>query len=120
MEYNTAYKSLNVYRKANELVLEIYKLTRRFPKEELFGLTSQMRRSAISVPANIVEGYGRRTKKDTLQFLYIARGSLNELENYVDLALALNYISENEHDRITNIRSDVGRLLFGFTRSLEK
>src|SRR3989344_5159593 len=86
MEYKAAYKNWNVWLKANELVLLVYKFTQKFPKDELFGLTSQMRRAAVSVPANVVEGYGRRTPKDKLQFLYISRGSLNEIEYYIDLA----------------------------------
>ncbi|WP_234462532.1 four helix bundle protein [Adhaeribacter terrigena] len=76
-----AYTTLEVWQKSRELVTIIYQLTGNFPKEELFGLTSQIRRSAVSVPSNIAEGCVRNTSKDTLQFLYIARGSLYELEN---------------------------------------
>ncbi|MBI4085678.1 MAG: four helix bundle protein [Candidatus Liptonbacteria bacterium] len=120
MENNQGYKKLNVYQKANGLVLVVYKTTSTFPKEELFGLISQMRRCAVSVPANIVEGYGRRTKKDKLQFLYIARGSLNELEYYIELVLQLGYIAKSEYEELTVLRSEVGRLLFGFIRLFEK
>lgn len=120
MENNQGYKKLNVYQKANSLALFVYKITKTFPREELFGLISQMRRCAVSVPANIVEGYGRRTKKDKLQFLYIARGSLNELEYYIELALQLEYITKNDHEELISHRSEVGRLLFGFIRLFEK
>ena len=79
-----------------------------------------MRRCAVSIPANIVEGYGRRTVKDKLQFYYIARGSLNELEYYVDLSLRLGYISEREYKEYSALREVVGRLLNGLMRSFEK
>ena len=118
MEYRAGYKNLNTYIKANELVLLIYEITKKFPKEELFGLTSQIRRCAVSVPANIVEGYGRRTNKDKLQFYYIARGSLNELEYYLDLSNQLSYMSKNDYDKAVNIRNDAGKLLAGLIKSL--
>lgn len=113
MEYENGYKRLNAYIQADELVLEIYEATRRFPKEELFGLTSQMRRCAVSVPANIVEGYGRKTEKDKIHFYYIARGSLNELEYYIDLAHKLEYLGKEGFEKLKNKRDVVGRLLFG-------
>lgn len=120
MNYETGYKKLNVYKKASELVMETYKITRNFPKEELFGLTSQMRRCAVSVPANIVEGYGRKTTKDKMQFYYIARGSLNELEYYIDLASDLGYINKSEFLRLNSLRIEVGKLLSGFMKFSEK
>jgi len=119
MGYELGYKKLNVYQKANELALLIYKITKNFPKDELFGLVSQMRRAAVSVPANIVEGYGRKTTKDKTHFYYISRGSLNELEYYLDLSLSLKYINNEEYDSLFNIRNDVGKLLNGFIKSLE-
>lgn len=120
MEYKAGYKKLNVWVKANELVLLVYKLTKRLPKDEIFGLISQMRRCAISVPANLVEGYGRNTTKDKLRFFYIARGSLNELEYYIDLCFQLGYFTENEYKSLVGLRNDVGRLLNGFSLSLQK
>lgn len=110
------YKSLNVYKKADELVLEIYKVTTKFPKSELFGLISQIRRAAISIVANIVEGWARKTNNDKVRFYYIARGSLTEVEYYIDLALKLNYISNTDHNKLNAIRTDVGRLLNGFIK----
>jgi four helix bundle protein len=118
--YKAGYKNLNVWMKSDELVLLIYNLTKNFPKEELFGLVSQIRRCAVSVPANIVEGYGRRTQKDKSQFYYIARGSLNELEYYIDLAFKLKYINKEEYEKLVSLRSDVGRLLNGFINTAEK
>ncbi len=118
MEYQAGYKNLNVYLKANELTLLIYKITKGFPRDELFGLTSQLRRCAVSVPANIVEGYGRRTDKDKLQFYYIARGSLNELEYYLDLVFQLGYVTKTDYEIISKIRNDTGKLLAGFIKFL--
>ena len=94
---NAGYRKLNVYIKAHELTKAIYKVTKKFPEDELFGLISQMRRCAVSVPANITEGYGRRTLADKLQFYYIARGSLNELEYYLDLSKDLGYLSAADY-----------------------
>lgn len=119
-EYKSGYKHLNVWIKAHSLVLLVYKVTRNFPKDEMFGLVPQMRRCAVSVPANIVEGYGRRTSKDKLQFYYIARGSLNELEYYIDLSKELGYVTEDEYDDLVALRNDVGRLLTGLIKSLTK
>ncbi|MBD0375723.1 MAG: four helix bundle protein [Flavisolibacter sp.] len=88
------YKELNAWRIAMELVTEIYKLTKSYPKEELYALISQTKRAAISVPANIAEGIGRQYKKDTLQFLHIARGSLYELETLLFIALNTEIITK--------------------------
>lgn len=117
MEYKAGYYKLNVWIKANELALLVYRTTKKFPRDETFGLSLQMRRCAVSVPANIVEGYGRRTNKDKLQFYYIARGSLNELEYYIDLSFRLDYIDKNEYQNLSILRHDVGRLLHGFIES---
>ena len=76
-EYRT-YKDLDIWKKARSLVKEVYLVTRNFPKDEMYGLMSQMRRCAVSIPSNIAEGYGRQFKKETIQFLHIARGSLFE------------------------------------------
>ncbi len=119
MEYIAPYKNLNVWKKADELVIEVYKSTKFFPKDEWFGLVSQMRRAAVSVPANIVEGYGRRTSKDKTQFYYISRGSLNELEYYIDLSRKLSYVNEDDFKKLLALRADVGKLLGGFIKSLE-
>ncbi len=116
---SSTHKSLIVYKRAYELSLLIYKNTVDFPKSELFGLTSQMRRCAVSVAANIVEGYARRTPQDKLQFYYIARGSLTELEYYIDLASDLSYYSLAVHETLKEAREEVGKLLNGFMRSIK-
>ena len=119
-EYKVGYKNLNTYKKADELVILIYKVTKNFPKEELFGLVSQIRRCAVSIVANIVEGYGRRTNKDKAHFCFIARGSLNELEYYIDLTHQLNYINATDYQELSQKRGDVGRLLSGLIKSFNK
>lgn len=86
------YKKYTVWQKSHELVLEIYKVTGHFPKEEVYGLTSQMRRSASSIPTNVVEGCGRNTDKDFCRFLYFAFGSANELEYQLILSKDLNFL----------------------------
>ena len=120
MEDNIGYRNLEVFKKADELVLLIYETTRNFPKEELFCLTSQIRRCAVSVPANIVEGYGRKTSGEKTQFYYIARGSLNELEYYIDLCSKLNYLNNEDYKELKELRDTVGRLLYGFIKSNNK
>ncbi|GAB4026809.1 four helix bundle protein [Spirosoma gilvum] len=91
MEKTRHFKELIVWQKAHQFVLKIYKLTNHFPKEELFGLTSQLRRSAVSVPGNIAEGYRKRTTPDKAKFLNTAQGSLDESHYYLILAHDLEY-----------------------------
>lgn len=85
------WKDLKVWQKAHALVLDVYKVTKEFPKEEMFGLASQLRRSAASIPANIVEGQSRNTTKEYLQFLYNARGSIEETRYHLLLSKELDY-----------------------------
>ncbi len=87
---------LIAWQKNYQLVLKIYKITKKFPKEELFGLVSQIRRAAVSITANIAEGYGRFHSKDRIRFYLQARGSSTELQNHLILAHDLNYITEEE------------------------
>ena len=109
-----------MWKKAHELTLKIYEITKDFPKDELFGLTSQMRRSSTSVPCNIVEGKARGSSKDFKRFLLIARGSLEELKYQILLSKDLNYIEEDKHQELMNITKEVGRLLNGLMVSLNK
>ncbi|OGN02104.1 MAG: four helix bundle protein [Candidatus Yanofskybacteria bacterium RIFCSPHIGHO2_01_FULL_43_42] len=113
------YRSLIVWEKAHELAIKTYQATKTFPKDELFGLVSQMRRCAVSVPANVVEGYSRRSVKEKLNFYNIANGSLSELEYYIDLAFELKYVDEEIHNNLIVARADVGRLLNGFIKSFK-
>lgn len=111
------YRRLVVWQKADELAFQVYNVTKDFPKEELFGLVSQIRRAAFSVPANIVEGYARSSKKEKNQFYIIARGSLTELEYFIDFSFRLKYLLEENYVKLVNLRDEVGRLLNGFIKS---
>ncbi len=115
-----SYKDLTVWQKAYQLCLDIYKVTKRFPKEEVYGLTSQIRRSAVSVPSNIAEGYGRRTRPAYIQFLNIAYGSVCELETQMLLSKDLAYMNDGKLKEIINDIGDVERMLTGLIKSLKK
>jgi len=107
------YKNIAAYRLADNMVLDIYKATKDFPKEELYGLTSQLRRAAISVPANIVEGSSRQHKRDYLNFLYISRGSIAETGYLLELAGKLGYLKAEEYKKIEEIRLEASKTLYG-------
>ena len=92
-----SHKDLEVYKKALSFVTEIYRVTQGFPKEEMYGLTNQIRRASISIPSNIAEGASRQTKKEYSQFLYIALGSNSEVETQLTIAKNLDYIQEKEY-----------------------
>ena len=115
-----SYRDLIVWRKATELALQVYRSTQSFPKEELYGLTSQMRRAAISVASKIAEGRGRYSQKEFVQFLYRARGSLTELETQLFIACELNYIAPDEAESIDQQTIELGRILNGLTTSIRK
>ena len=108
------YHSLIVWREAHQFVLEIYRLTGKFPKHELYGLVSQLRRAAASVATNIVEGYARRTDKDMLRFFDMARASLAECEYLLELSRDLRYLTNEEYNHIEAIRCRVSYLLNKF------
>lgn len=105
------YHNILVWRKAHELTLEVYKITKKFPKDELFGVVSQLRRASSSVSANIVEGNARRTNKEYAQFLIQARGSLSESQYFLELSRDLTYISTDEFNRLISISIEVGKML---------
>lgn len=108
-----SFDKLLVWQRAHSLVLKIYEVTNSFPKEEIWGLTSQIRRSAVSVPSNIVEGKARGSRKDFKRFLLIARGSLEEVKYQSLLAKELKYINDEQYEEIAVMIEDVGRLLGG-------
>ena len=112
------YKKLVVWEKADEFAYQVYLETKKFPKEELYGITSQLRRAALSIPANIVEGTGRQGKKELKQFANIALGSLSEAEYLLEFCFRLNYISSDDYNRLEGLRSEVGALLWKFHKSL--
>ncbi len=110
------YKELIVWQKAMEMVTEIYKATQRFPKEEQYGLTSQLRRAAVSVPSNIAEGQGRLTRGEFRQFLGQAKGSLAEIDTQLMISANLGYLSDS--NSILERTAEVARLLNGLLNSL--
>ncbi|RBP58580.1 four helix bundle protein [Alkalibaculum bacchi] len=112
--------SLKVWQEAHELVLRIYAVTKTFPKEELYGLTSQIRRAAVSIPSNIIEGKARGTAKELQRFLLIARGSLEELKYQILLAKDLEYMDKNTYSDIVTQANIVGKLLNGFIVSTKQ
>lgn len=112
------YRKLIVWRKADELAYQIYLATKEFPREEMYGITSQIRRSALSVPTNIVEGYGRQSRRELRQFSNIALGSLAETEYFLDFCFKLGYLNSDIHNRLQGLRQEVGNLLWKFYKSL--
>lgn len=117
---NKGYKKLRVYEEAHKLVKGVYLVTEKFPKSELFGLVSQIRRAAVSVVANILEGQARSSRKEFRQFLNIANGSLVELEYYLELTLDLKYLSEEKYLELENQRHSVGLLLGGLIKHVSR
>ena len=115
-----AYKNLEAWKHSMQLVKEIYILTKMFPKEEMYALSSQLKRAAVSVPSNIAEGCGRNYKKDTIQFLHIARGSLYETETQVEIARMNNFIKDSELDSLTVIITTCMKTLNGLISYYEK
>ena len=113
-----SFDKLLVWQRAHSLVLKIYEVTNNFPKEEIWGLTSQIRRAAVSVPSNIVEGKARGSRKDFKRFLLIARGSLEEVKYQSLLAKELKYMNDEQYEEITVMIEDVGRLLGGMIRKV--
>ena len=113
------YQDLRVWQLAMEMVFQVYRCTEGFPKQEIYGLTSQMRRSAVSVPSNIAEGKGRFSRKELVHYLFQARGSLLELETQILIARKLEYLDDFESKRLIALTSEVGRLLNGLVNSLQ-
>jgi len=113
------YKDLKVWQKSYELCLEIYRLTAKFPKEERYGLASQIRRSVVSIPSNVAEGYGRKTTKDYIRMLYISYGSVCELETQILLAGDLDLIEKGELGTLKKDIAEIERMLNALIKSLE-
>ncbi len=107
----THYSEMIVWQKAMDLVDEIYRLTRLLPKEELFSLSNQMRRAAVSVPSNIAEGHGRQTEKDFRQFLSVAKGSVFELQTQLTICIRQQFVSEEDADLALSLCDEVGKML---------
>lgn len=115
-----SYRDLIVWQKAIAMVTDIYQSTQSFPRQETYGLTSQLRRSAVSVASNIAEGQGRLSKREFHHFLGVARGSLIEMETQVVIGENLGYLSKAEAQRLAGTSGEVSRLLHGLMQSLQK
>lgn len=112
------FRELTVWQKAHRLTLAVYKATESFPREELYGLTSQIRRAASSVPANIAEACGRGTDAEFARFLQIAMGSASELEYHLLLSRDLNFLKQTDHESLTNTVIEIKRMLTAFLQKL--
>src|SRR5690606_16216856 len=108
-----SHKDLEVWKKAIVLVSDIYRITKSFPKEEVYGITSQIRRSAVSIPSNIAEGAARQTTREFIQFLYIASGSCAELDTQLIIGMNLGYIKENQYNEIIKNVEEIGKMISG-------
>jgi four helix bundle protein len=112
------YADLEVWRTAMDLTVRIYQLSQRFPKEETYGLTSQLRRAAVSVASNIAEGKGRASDKELIQFLCHSRGSVYEIETQLAIAARLKYVEDEEYELLRHECARVGQMLNGLIRSV--
>jgi four helix bundle protein len=119
MQMSGSFRDLKAWQKAIELVAAIYSCTRTFPKDEQFGLASQLRRAAVSVPSNIAEGKGRFSDKEFNLFLHHARGSLFEVETQLTIAHRLGYLAEPDASRLVSQAGEVARMLNGLIHSLQ-
>ena len=115
---NKPHKKLNAWTDAVDLAQQIYRVTGSFPANEQFGLTSQIRRAAVSIPSNIAEGAARQTKKEFIQFLYIAKGSLSEVDTQMEIAKGLQYLSQSDWATLNGKLERIDRMLSGLIRSL--
>ena len=111
-----SFVDLIVWQKAHRFVLETYKISQDFPKAELYGLTSQIRRAAVSIPANIAEGFVKKSNKDKVRFMNIAQGSIEECKYYLILASDLNYVNTDDLKKLLN---EVGKLLYSYSKAIK-
>ncbi len=114
-EIMQSYKNLEAWKRSMQLVKEVYLLIKHFPKEELYGLTSQIKRAAVSIPANIAEGIGRNYKKDTIQFLHISRGSLYELETLLNVAELIGILKTENFNILSENINECARIINGLS-----
>jgi len=114
------YRDLEAWQKGMDLVEACYRLTTSFPKEELYGLTSQIRRASVSIPSNLAEGHSRRSTGAYINHVSIALGSHGELETCIEIAIRLGFVSSTDVDAVVAQSSSVGRLLYGLHKSLER
>ena len=112
--------SLDAWKKSIDFVVDVYKMTDSFPKEEKFGLSSQIRRPAVSIPANIAEGAARKSDKEFLQFLSIAQGSTSEVETEILIAYRLGYLEKQDHETLYRSLNDIGQMITGLSKHLKQ
>jgi four helix bundle protein len=115
---DSGYKKLTAWQKADDLAYQTYIETKNFPKEEIYGLTSQLRRAVVSIPTNIAEGCGRQNKNEFRHFLNIALGSMFETEYLLGFCFRLNYLTEESYQKLENQRKQIGALLWNLRKSL--
>ena len=114
-----SFESVIAWQKAHVVVLAVYRITKHYPKEELFGLTSQFRRAAVSIEANIAEGYKKLTKADKLRFMNISQGSIEECRDYVILSRDIDYISTEEFSELRDALEDASRMLYLYCNGIK-
>jgi four helix bundle protein len=107
-----SYRDLIVWQKAYQLCLQVYKATKEFPKSEEYGLISQLRRCSVSIPSNIAEGYNRKGRKEYIQFLYTAYGSLGELQTQLMLAKDISYLGKEDFSVLYELADEIGKMLW--------
>jgi len=115
-----SFYDLDAWKKAHEFTLQIYTMTKRLPKEELYGMTSQLRRASASISANIAEGFSRYHYNDKIRFYHNSRGSLSETQNFLFLAKDLTFLTDREFSNLFNLSEEINRLINGLIRSIEK
>ena len=115
-----SYRDLEVWQKAMDLVVVCYEITKEFPKNEIYGLTSQLQRAAVSIPTNIAEGQARQYTKEFIQYLSISYGSIAEVETLMQIAEKLNYLNTNQLCKLMDRTAALGRMINGLRKSLEK
>ncbi len=115
-----SYRDLLVWQKAMNLVDLVYEITKSFPPDELYGLTNQLRRSSVSIPSNIAEGYGRHQTKDYIRFLSISSGSLYEMETQLEISRRQGYVDQEKYDEVISLSSEIERMLSSLINKLKR
>ena len=113
------HRKLNVWKKSMNFVKHVYQATETFPKSEIYGLSSQMRRSAVYIPSNLAEGAARKGKKEFSQYLNIAQGSISEIDTQIELSFILNFIEKDVYNDLMDELNTISKMLFGLSRSLK-
>ena len=114
------FRNIKAWQHADNLAVSVYSKTKSFPREELYGITSQLRRASVSVPTNIAEGANREHNKEYLNFLYVARGSIAEIEYLLHLSKQLGYLNDDEYKKLENLRKEAAKTLHGLITAVKK